>query len=64
MKVRFSSIAKVAGVAAALAFATGASAQSAGQITAKVGFNRLMPKVESGDISAPALPGTKADVGK
>ena len=63
MKVRFSSIAKVAGVAAALAFATGASAQSAGQITAKVGFNRLMPKVESGDISAPALPGTKADVG-
>ncbi|MDY0975327.1 OmpW family outer membrane protein [Massilia sp. CFBP9012] len=63
MKVRFNSMIKVLGVAAGLAFASGAYAQSAGQITAKVGFNRLMPKVESGDISAPALPGTKADVG-
>lgn len=62
MKVRFNSMIKVLGVAAALAFASGASAQSAGQLTAKFGVNQLTPKVESGDISAPALPGTKADV--
>ncbi|MFC0251463.1 OmpW/AlkL family protein [Massilia consociata] len=64
MKVRFHSVAKVLAVAAALACASTASAQSAGQFTAKFGLNQLTPKVESGDISAPALPGTKADVGK
>lgn len=58
MKVRFNSIAKVLGVAAALACASTASAQSAGQLTAKVGLNQLTPKVESGDIGAPALPGS------
>ena len=62
MNVRFNSMIKVLGVAAALAFASNASAQSAGQITAKFGLNQLTPKVESGDIRAPALPGTKADV--
>ncbi|MCA1856835.1 outer membrane beta-barrel protein [Massilia oculi] len=64
MKVRFNSLCKVLGVAAALACASTASAQSAGQLTAKIGANQLTPKVESGDISAPALPGSKADVGK
>ncbi|WP_312512869.1 OmpW family outer membrane protein [Massilia sp.] len=63
MKVRFNSMIKLLGVAAALAFANGAAAQSAGQLTAKIGVNQLTPKVESGDISAPALPGTKAAVG-
>ncbi|BDT61196.1 outer membrane protein OmpW [Massilia varians] len=62
MKVRFNSVAKVLGVAAALACASTASAQSAGQLTAKVGLNQLTPKVESGDIGAPALPGSKGDV--
>jgi outer membrane protein len=62
MKVRFNSVVKMLGLAAALACAGGASAQSAGQITAKFGANRLTPKVVSGDISAPALPGSKADV--
>ena len=56
-------IVKVMAMAAALACASTASAQSAGQFTAKFGLNQLTPKVESGDISAPALPGTKADVG-
>jgi outer membrane protein len=56
------SVAKTLIAAAALACAANASAQSAGQWTAKFGFNELTPKVESGDISAPALPGTKADV--
>lgn len=29
----------------------------------KFGFNQITPKTQSGDLSAPALPGTKADVG-
>ena len=62
MKVRFNSVVKMAVAAAALAFAGGASAQSAGQLTAKFGFNQLTPKVESGDLSGPALPFTKASV--
>jgi outer membrane protein len=56
------SVIKLLGVAAALACASTASAQSAGQLTVKLGVNQLTPKVESGDIGAPALPGTKADV--
>jgi outer membrane protein len=62
MKVRFNSVAKTLVAASALACAASASAQSAGQWTAKFGFNQLTPKVESGDISAPALPFTKAGV--
>jgi outer membrane protein len=62
MKVRFNSVAKAVVAASALLCAAGASAQSAGQWTTKFGFNQLTPKVESGDISAPALPFTKADV--
>ena len=64
MNKQFNSGVKALAVAAALACASTASAQSAGQLTAKFGINQLTPKVESGDISAPALPGTKADVGK
>ena len=62
MKVRFNSVVKMLVAGAALACASGASAQSAGQWTAKFGFNELTPKVESGNVSAPALPNTKADV--
>lgn len=62
MKVRLNSVVKTLVAAAALACATGASAQSAGQWTAKFGINELTPKVDSGNISAPALPFTKADV--
>lgn len=63
MKVRLNSAVKILGLAAAMGFAGAASAQSAGQWTVKFGANKLTPKVESGDISAPALPGSKADVG-
>lgn len=62
MKVRMNHLARTLLAAAALACASSASAQSAGKWTVKFGFNELTPKVESGDISAPALPGTKADV--
>ena len=57
-------IVQIMGVAVTLACASTASAQSAGQFTVKLGINQVTPKVESGDISAPALPGTKADVGR
>ena len=29
----------------------------------KVGINKISPRVDSGDLSAPSLPGTKIDVG-
>jgi outer membrane protein len=63
MKVRLHSVVKMLVVAASMAAAAGASAQAAGQWTAKVGINKITPHVESGDISAPALPGSKGDVG-
>lgn len=49
--------------ACALAVAPGASAQSAGQFTAMVGAGKITPKVDSGDVSAPALPGSKVAIG-
>ncbi|MFZ4874963.1 OmpW/AlkL family protein [Janthinobacterium sp. Mn2066] len=62
MKIRLNSALKVVALAAAMVAASSASAQSAGTWTFKVGMNKITPKVESGDLSAPALPGTKADV--
>ncbi|MES2902199.1 MAG: OmpW family outer membrane protein [Pseudomonadota bacterium] len=47
---------------AGLTLAPGALAQAAGQWSVKAGVGHIMPKVVSGDVSAPALPGTKADV--
>lgn len=55
--------AKLLALAAALGAAGGAAAQAKGDWTVKVGVNKITPKVESGDVSAPALPGTKADIG-
>lgn len=49
-------------LAIALGAAATASAQNAGQWTLKVGANNITPKVESGDVSAPALPRSKAAV--
>ena len=50
-------------LAAAMSVATAASAQqTAGTWLGTLGLNKITPKVESGDVSAPALPGTKADV--
>jgi outer membrane protein len=63
MKLRLQSAVKLVGLGLALVWATGASAQSAGQWTAKLGVNKITPKVDSGNVSAPALPGTKSDVG-
>ena len=42
--------------------ASPASAQSAGTISAKIGYNQIIPQVRSGDLSAPSFPGTKIDL--
>ena len=63
MKVRLNSVVKMLLAGAAIAAASGASAQSAGQWTVAAGANKITPKVDSGDLSAPALPGSKGDVG-
>lgn len=57
-------VVKMLVAAGALAAATGAMAQSKGQFAMSVGVNQLVPKVESGAISAPALPNSLGDVGK
>jgi outer membrane protein len=49
-------------LAAALLASAQVQAQSAGQWTVRAGVGKLKPKVDSGDVSAPALPGTKAAV--
>ncbi|UMR31315.1 outer membrane beta-barrel protein [Massilia sp. MB5] len=55
-------LAQAAVLSAALGAASTASAQSAGDWILKVGVNRITPKVESGNVSAPDLPESKADV--
>ncbi|GGY46071.1 OmpW/AlkL family protein [Pseudoduganella albidiflava] len=50
-------------LAAVLGAVPNAAAQARGDWTVKAGFNKITPKVESGNVSAPALPNTKADVG-
>ena len=57
-------VVKMLVAAGAMAVATGAMAQSKGQFTVSVGANMLKPNVESGFISAPALPGSQGDVSK
>jgi len=56
-------IIKLVAIAAAMGAASGASAQSKGDWLGKVGVNKITPHVVSGNVSAPALPETKADVG-
>ena len=47
----------------ATVLASGAAhAQSAGSWSVSIGANNIAPKVKSGDLSAPSLPGTKIDV--
>ena len=57
-------VVKLLVAAGTLAVATGAAAQSKGQFTVSVGANMLKPHVESGAISAPALPNSLGDVSK
>ena len=50
-------------LAALAAISANASAQSARQWTVKAGIGEINPNVHSGEVTAPALPHTKADVG-
>jgi outer membrane protein len=59
----FNTAVKLLALVAAMSVATAASAQQeAGTWLGTFGINKITPKVKSGDVSAPALPGTKADV--
>lgn len=49
-------------VPVALACATLAQAQTAGSWMVRAGVTTIKPNVDSGDLSAPSLPGTKADI--
>jgi outer membrane protein len=63
MKDRFN-VVKLLVAAGALAVAGSAAAQSKGQWAVSIGANQITPHVESGAISAPALPNSLGDVGK
>ena len=63
MNQRLKSAVSLLAALCAIGAASSASAQSAGQFTAKVGAGKITPHVESGDVSAPALPGSKVEVG-
>jgi len=63
MKVRFN-VVKGLVAAGMLAAAAGASAQEANTWSVSIGANQITPKVESGPISAPALPNSLGDVSK
>ncbi|HEY8972805.1 MAG TPA: OmpW family outer membrane protein [Burkholderiaceae bacterium] len=56
------SIASALVATAALCGAGAAQAQVAGQVMVKLGWNKIMPKVRSTDLSAPALPGSTIDI--
>ena len=47
---------------AAVCCASHALAQKAGSWSASIGFTQIAPSVDSGNLSAPSLPGTKVDV--
>jgi outer membrane protein len=49
---------------AALCLAGAASAQSAGSLVVYAGVAEINPQVDSGDLTAPSLPGSKIDVKK
>ena len=50
-------------VAAAAACGAGAAhAQAAGDVMVQIGWNKIMPKVQSSDLSAPSLPGSKINI--
>ena len=49
-------------LAAGLAAAGAASAQSTGALLVRIGATQFKPDVRSGDLTAPSLPGTQADI--
>jgi outer membrane protein len=61
--VRINRVAKGLVLVAAMGMVSAASAQSMGQWFGVIGANKIMPKVESEEVSAPALPNSTAGVG-
>ena len=51
-------------LAAAMLASGAAQAQTTGTWMLRGGFTRISPDVESGDLSAPSIPGTKVDIGR
>ncbi|NRR29238.1 OmpW family protein [Oxalobacteraceae bacterium] len=62
MTKRFNRAAQLLALAAAMTAASAASAQSSGNWLVTAGINKITPKVDSGNVSAPSLPNTKADI--
>lgn len=62
MAFRFNAPARACASVLVLAAASAAHAQSAGSITVRLGATQISPEVKSGDLSAPAFAGTKADI--
>ena len=60
MKKQSIASALVAGIA--LCGAGAAQAQVAGDVLVKLGWNKIVPHVESGELSAPSLPGSKINI--
>ncbi len=56
------SIASALVATAALCGAGAAQAQVAGELLVKLGWNKIIPKVKSDDLTAPSLPGSKIDI--
>jgi outer membrane protein len=56
------SIASALVATAALCGAGAAQAQVAGQVMFQLGWNKIMPKVKSDDLTAPSLPGSRIDI--
>ncbi len=63
MKTKLHSIALASALTSLLAATGAAQAQSAGSWLVRAGATRLMPHVDSGNMSAPSLPNTKVDIG-
>jgi len=56
------SIASALVATVALCGAGAAQAQAAGDVMVKLGWNKIMPKVRSSDLTAPSLPDSKIDI--
>jgi len=56
------SVASLLVAAAVLACSGAAHAQAAGTWWGTIGWNKIMPKTESGDLSQPSLPGSKVNI--
>lgn len=62
MKTAFTSTLKLLAIAAALTVSATAAAQSAGTWSVSVGINKVTPHVDSGELTAPTIPGVKNEV--